>query len=127
MNRVVHFEVHADDPERAMTFYSRLFGWKFTKWAAPVEYWVIETGPRAEPGIDGGLLPRRQPIDGQAITAYICTTEVADLDHTMKAAQELGSAVALPKMPIPGIGWLAYLRDTEGNTFGIMQSDPRAK
>jgi predicted enzyme related to lactoylglutathione lyase len=127
MNRVVHFEIHADVPERAITFYSRLFGWKFTTWGGPVEYSMIETGPPTEPGIDGGLLPRRQPVDGQSVTAYICTIEVESLNHTMTTAQGLGATVVQPKMPIPGIGWLAYLKDTEGNTFGIMQADASAR
>lgn len=127
MNRVVHFEIHADDPERAITFYSRLFGWKFAKWNDPVKYWMIETGPEAETGIDGGLLPRRHPIDGQGVIAYICTIEIENLDQTIRTAQGLSATVVSPKMPIPGIGWLAYLKDTEGNTFGIMQSDANAK
>jgi predicted enzyme related to lactoylglutathione lyase len=127
MNRVVHFEIHAENLERAQKFYSGLFGWKFTKWNGPVDYWTIETGSKGEPGIDGGLVIRKGPIDGQSITAYVCTIEVANLDQIMKTAQEAGATIALPKMPIPGMGWLAYLKDTEGNIFGIMQADPSAK
>jgi predicted enzyme related to lactoylglutathione lyase len=126
MNRVVHFEIHAEDSQRAQNFYSRVFGWKFTKWNGPVDYWSIETGPKDQPGIDGGLVMRRGPIDGQAIIAYVCTTQVDNLDQTVKSAVEAGAGIALPKMPIPGIGWLAYLKDTEGNIFGIMQADPSA-
>jgi hypothetical protein len=127
MNRVVHFEIHVEDPARAITFYSTLFGWRFTKWDGQVEYWTIETGPKTEPGIDGGLLPRKGIIDGQAVIAYICTIEIDDLDQIMLQAQAMGAALALPKMAIPGIGWLAYLKDTEGNIFGIMQNDPAAQ
>jgi len=127
MNRVVHFEIHAEDPARAITFYSGLFGWKFTKWGESVEYWAVETGPKTEPGIDGGLLPRRGIVDGQAVIAYICTIEINDLDEIMKKAQAMGATIVLPRMAIPGIGWLAYLKDTEGNVFGVMQSDPNAQ
>jgi uncharacterized protein len=127
MNRVVHFEIHAEDPARAIAFYSGLFGWKFTKWDGSVEYWAVETGPKTEPGIDGGLLRRRGPVDGQAVIAYICTIEVNDLDQIVKKARAAGAALEVPKMAIPGIGWLAYLKDTEGNTFGVMQSDPTAQ
>ena len=127
MNRVIHFEIHAEDPQRAIRFYSGLFGWRFTKWNDQVAYWAIETGPTAEPGIDGGLLPRKGIIDGQAVIAYICTIEIKDLDQTMKKAQAAGGTVSAPKMAIPGIGWLAYLKDTEGNSFGVMQSDPNAR
>jgi len=38
-----------------------------------------------------------------------------------------GGSIALPKMPIPAMGWLAYGKDTEGNIFGVMQDDPTAK
>ena len=127
MNRVIHFEIHAGVPLRAIRFYSALFGWTFTPWGGGVEYWAIATGPATEPGIDGGLLPRRGPDEGRAINAYICTIEVADLDQILDTAQGLGASVYRPRMAIPGIGWLAYLTDTEGNTFGIMQSDPTAQ
>ena len=46
---------------------------------------------------------------------------------TSPAAKNSVERSALPKMPIPGVGWLAYLKDTEGNVFGLMQSDPSAK
>ena len=58
--------------------------------------------------------------------AYVCTVDVPALDDYLKKAQARGGAVAVPKMPIPGIGWLAYCKDTEGNVFGMMQSDPKA-
>jgi predicted enzyme related to lactoylglutathione lyase len=127
VNRVIHFEIHAEDPQRAISFYSGLFGWKFTRWSDQVEYWAVETGPKTEPGIDGGLLPRKGSIDGQAVIAYICTIGVRDLDQIVKTAQAAGGTVSAPRMAIPGIGWLAYLKDTEGNSLGVMQSDPSAR
>lgn len=128
MPRPVHFEIHADDPERAVRFYSNLFGWTFTKWDGPMEYWMIVTGPDSEPGINGGLMRRMgpPPASGQAVNAYVCTSMVTDVDVSVTHAVELGGIVALPKMPIPGMGWLAYVTDTEGNLFGMMQSDPTA-
>lgn len=126
MSRVVHFEIHAANPERAAAFYSKLFDWKFTKWAGPMEYWTISTGDPATPGIDGGLVRRMGEIDGQAVIAYVCTVDVANLDASVEAAVAHGGTVALPKMPIPGIGWLAYCKDSEGNIFGMMQNDPTA-
>jgi predicted enzyme related to lactoylglutathione lyase len=127
MNRVVHFEIHADDPERAKSFYSALFGWKITKWDGPIEYWLIETGPKTDQGIDGGMLRRRAPIDGLAVIAYVCTIDCENIEATMATAQKLGAAIALPKTAIPGVGWMAYLKDTEGNIFGVMQSDMAAR
>ena len=58
MPRVVHFEIHADDPERAISFYQSVFGWQFQKWEGPLEYWMIITGPEGTPGINGGLVNR---------------------------------------------------------------------
>jgi uncharacterized protein len=127
MSRVIHFEIHAGNPQRAIEFYEKLLGWKFQKWEGPVDYWLISTGPSDQPGIDGGLVLRRGEIDGQAVLAYVCTVDVSNLDDSVKAALASGGQLALPKMPVPGIGWLAYCKDTEGNIFGMMQSDPSAK
>ena len=125
MGRVVHFEIHADDTERAVKFYSSVFGWTFNRWEEN-PYWLIETGPRDTPGIDGGLLPRQGAIDGTAVIAFVCTVDVDDLDRTIASVQENGGTIVVEKQPIPGIGWLAYGKDTEGNTFGMMQSDEGA-
>jgi uncharacterized protein len=127
MPRVVHFEIHAANPERAVEFYSKLFDWKFQKWDGPMPYWLITTGPDTARGINGGLLPRHGEIDGQAVIAYVCTVDVENLDNYVAKAQALGAQMAVPKMPIPGIGWLAYIKDTEGNILGMMQNDPAAK
>ena len=126
MSRVIHFEIHAEQPERAVRFYTDLFGWEFAQWNGSVPYWIITTGPSDQPGINGGLVPRRGTIDGTAVLAFVCTVDVASVDDAVKKLVELGGTIALPKMPIPGVGWLAYGKDTEGNIFGVMQSDPTA-
>jgi predicted enzyme related to lactoylglutathione lyase len=59
MPRVVHFEIHADDPQRAIAFYSKLFGWEFNSWGGPMEYYLIKTGPEESRGIDGGMIRRQ--------------------------------------------------------------------
>jgi predicted enzyme related to lactoylglutathione lyase len=127
MGRVVHFEIHAENPQRAIAFYKGLFGWEITKWDGPMDYWMIRTGPKEHPGIDGGMVLRRGIIDGTAVIAYVCTVDVAEIDAAVAKSQNLGGTIALPKMPIPGVGWLAYAKDTEGNIFGMMQRDPSAK
>ncbi len=129
MSRVMHFEIHADDPERAIKFYTAMFAWQIQKWEGPMPYWLITTGPKEEPGINGGLMKRMgpPPADGQAVNAYVCTVGVANLDASLATLAKAGGTVALPKMPVPGIGWLAYAKDTEGNIFGMMQNDPAAK
>jgi predicted enzyme related to lactoylglutathione lyase len=127
MSRVVHFEIHAENPQRAAAFYQGLFGWQFKKWDGPVDYWVIVTGPDNQKGINGGMIKRQGAIDGTAVIAYVCTVDTDNLDASMSKATQLGGQIALPKMPIPGIGWLAYVKDTEGNIFGMMQADANAK
>ena len=128
MPRVVHFEIHADDPDRAVAFYSGLFGWRLDKWDGPVDYWLVTTGPDTDRGINGGLVRRRgpRPSDGQPVNSYVCTVEVPDLDDRLVLAANLGAESAVPKMPIPGVGWLAYVKDPEGNILGLMQPDPSA-
>ena len=127
MPRVVHFEIHAGDPNRAVNFYQNLFGWTFQKWEGPMEYWLITTGPNDQPGINGGLVARQGEIDGNAVIAYVCTVDVENLDELVQKAVDNGGQIALPKMPIPGVGWLVYCKDTEGNIFGMMQNDPDAQ
>jgi uncharacterized protein len=129
MSRVVHFEIQAADPERAMRFYTDLFDWRFNKFAGPLDYWLIVTGSPDQPGIDGGLLRRNGPPpgEGQPVNAFVCTIDVPSLDACLSAARKRGATLAVDKMAVPGVGWLAYLKDTEGNIFGIMQSDPAAK
>ncbi len=80
-------------------------------------------------GIDGGLLPRKgsAPVEGTPVNAFVCTIEVASADEMVKKALDAGGSIALPKMGMPGVGWLAYCKDTEGNIFGLMQNDPNAK
>ena len=127
MPRVVHFEIHAGDPERAVNFYQTLFGWTFQKWEGPMEYWLVTTGPNDQPGINGGLVQRQGELDGQAVIAYVCTVDVSDIDASTQTATSNGAQVVVPKMPIPGMGWLVYCKDTEGNIFGMMQGDPSAQ
>jgi predicted enzyme related to lactoylglutathione lyase len=129
MARVVHFEIHAENPERAVKFYAAVFGWKFEKWGGPMEYWTICTGDPAARGIDGGLVRRRgpSPVEGQCVNSFVCTIDVTSVDATESAVKVNGGTVALPKMAVPTIGWLTYFKDTEGNIFGAMQRDANAK
>jgi predicted enzyme related to lactoylglutathione lyase len=128
MPRPIHFEIHAENPERAMRFYGELLGWTFNKWSDQ-PYWLVMTGDPKTPGIDGGLLPRRgpPPVDMQPVNAFVCTFGVSDLDAMVARLPALGGSVAVPRMAIPTVGWLAYAKDTEGNLFGMMQTDANAK
>ena len=122
MPRVVHFEISADDPERAISFYEKVFGWKIYKWEGPMEYWLVTTGEAGEPGIDGAIMRRVQNIDNTNNTI-----DVPDIDAYMEKIVKAGGKVVQPKQAVPGVGYSAILHDTEGNTFGLMQNDPDAK
>jgi uncharacterized protein len=129
MPRPIHFEIHAEDPQKAIKFYTGLFGWTFNKWQGPQDYWLIKTGEAGTPGIDGGLTPRRGPRPGptQPPNAFVCTVDVPNVDATMLKVGELGGKMVVPKMPVPTVGWLAFAHDPESNVFGMLQMDANAK
>lgn len=125
MKRVVHFEIHADDPTACARWYSDLFGWKVQEIPA-LSYWTVQTGEGA--GIDGGIVRRRgpKPAIGAPVSAFVCTIGTSDLDDDFKRALSAGGTEALPKFAIPGVGWGAYVIDPFGNIFGLHQTDAGA-
>ena len=127
MGRTVHFEIQASEPQALIEFYGKMFDWSFSKWEGG-EYWLVGTGEVGAPGINGGLLPRRgpRPEEGAAVNAFVCTVDVEDLDKSLALLKELKGTVAVPRMPVPGVGWLAYAKDPDGNIFGLMQNDASA-
>ena len=122
MPRVIHFEFPVDDPDRAVDFYKNVFGWEINKWDGPEDYWMITSGSEEEPGIDGALMRRQNPGQGP-----INTVGVPSVDDFISKITENGGEAVMPKMAIPTIGYFAYCRDTEGNVFGIMESDMSAR
>ena len=121
MPRVVHFEIPADDPERAVRFYSAVFSWQVEKWPGPTDYWLITTGSKDKPGIDGAILRRI----GES--KVVDTIDVPSVDEFIDKIKANGGEIAQPKMSVPGVGYVAYFQDTEGNIFGIIESDMSAK
>lgn len=131
MNRVVHFEIFAENPERAIHFYSSIFGWSFEKWeGASDEYWMLMTAPRgsAEAGINGGLLRRSTAVVASELgaNAFVCTVEVEDFDMVAGKILATGGKVVTPKYALPKMAWQGYFLDTEGNSFGLHQADQNA-
>lgn len=122
MNRVVHFELGAQDPTRAAAFYQSVFGWEIKKWDGPAEYWLVTTGPEGQSGINGGIMRHK---DGAPRT--VNTVEVASIEDAAAKVTAAGGQVVVPKMSIPGVGYLAYCVDTEGVLFGIHKADAQAK
>lgn len=121
MGRVAHFELSAENMDRAITFYREVFGWNIFKWDGPMEYWLVSTGDPSTPGIDGAIVSRdQQPVP------VINTINVDSIDDTIAKVTASGGTVMMPKGPVPGVGYLAYCTDSEGNAFGLMQADTSA-
>lgn len=126
MARVVHFEIQADQPERAISFYSSVFDWEFTRWSEDNDYWHIKTGSSDEPGIDGGLMKRPAPINGDSVIAFVCTVSVTPLKEYINRIVDAGGRIVVDRMALTGVGWISYAKDTEGNFFAIMEADRSA-
>ncbi len=137
MNRVVHFEIHADDLERAKKFYSTVFGWEMEQMGSEYgNYVVIKNGPGMdevakgvkiqEVGINGGMLLRNatKAPEGASPNAFVCIIGVDNIDTYMAKAEAAGAKAHTDKMDVPGVGLLRYYADTEGNVFGMLQPMP---
>ena len=122
MARLVHFEMNVKDIHKTISFYEDVFGWRFQKWDGPMDYWLIMTGDENEPGIDGGL-----GYAEEGFPKVINTIDVDDIDGVIKKVKGKGGEIVRAKHAVPGVGWLAYFKDSEGVMFGIMQNDPRSK
>ena len=120
-NRVVHFEIHAPEPEKFLDFYILLFGWQAEKWGDE-QYWQIITGPGQAPGIDGAVMKSR---DGQP--RVVNTIQVDSVDEYAERVPEAGGEVVVSKMAIPGVGYVIYCSDPGGAIFGLFQSDSQAE
>ena len=121
MPRVVHFEIYADEVERATKFYAEVFGWQIHKWDGPDDYWLAITGGDGEAGIDGAIRGRPQP--GAIGMNFI---DVESVDDYIAKIQANGGTLVRPKIHIPEVGYTAVCNDTEGNPVGLFQIDPTA-
>ena len=130
-NLVVHFEIHASEPQRLIEFYSELLGWTFEQFGE-MPYWSIATGEgsignvagSAGHGINGGLLQRRgpKPEIGASVQGCNIVIGVDDVDGLMRRGIELGGTEALAADDMPGVGRLGYLLDPDNNVFGLISS-----
>jgi uncharacterized protein len=127
---ICHFEIPSDDLKRAGAFYKELFGWEMQPWSpdgGEANIWMVKTVPSDEqgrpirPGVNGMLIKKMHPQ--HPFANYIHVESVAD--YAAKAAA-LGGEIALPKTPVPGMGYFAYIKDTEGNIIGLWELDPTA-
>lgn len=123
MGRVVHFEIPADDLDRAERFYTTVFSWKVQTFGNP-DYRMLITGDAAEPGINGALAARTGPSAPGSVGAWVCTVDVDNLGETEKTVLASGGSQVRDRAAIPGVGWVSYFTDTEGNLFNAMESRP---
>lgn len=121
MNRPVHFEILADNPELIAAFYKGLFGWEIKAWDGVGDpYWLVTTGAKEVPGIDGGIMGR------QFAQGVINTTEVPDLATALKKVASTGGKTLSEPHEIPEVGKFAYCADPEGNIFGLLEPPAQA-
>ncbi|HPX72368.1 MAG: Glyoxalase-like domain protein [Euryarchaeota archaeon ADurb.BinA087] len=122
MATIVHFDVPAENIERAKKFYSALFDWKFESFPEMQYHLITTTDVKGAPGVGGGMGKRMDP--SQRITNYFGVTSI---DAAMKQVKSLGGTVDMGKMAVPTMGYLATCIDTEGNPFGLWEEDAGAK
>jgi predicted enzyme related to lactoylglutathione lyase len=118
--QAVRLRIFANDPDRARAFYARVFGWSLPKGRRCC--WVITSGDDPRLSIDDS----DEIHDHHVGEVLLPTIHVANLDAATAAALAAGGEVLVPRIPVPGAGWLVYLADTEDNVIGIMQDDPDA-
>lgn len=123
VNEIVHFELDAEDINRAVKFYSSVFDWKIERWEGPMEYWMITMGKDAS-GIGGAIMKREERQSHKNRT--INTISVDSVDESIQKIRQNGGKVLSSKMPIPGIGFHAECLDTENNVFSILEQDKDA-
>lgn len=123
MPKVIHFEIPAENPKRAVDFYAKVFGWKLEKYGnQAINYWLATAGEEKELGINGAISGK-----DQMHPTTVNTIGVPSFEEAVKKIKAAGGQVLGPKMTVPNVGYMTYCKDTEGNIFGIMQTDPKAK
>lgn len=120
-----HFEIHVADVDAAKTFYSGLFGWKYTTMpeGEDMDYHLIEGSDIGTGfGVTGGMFRRMDTAHGAgtAVRGGTMTFEVDDCDATYAWALDNGGAEALPPTDMPGVGRFAYVEDGQGNIIGMI-------
>lgn len=118
-NHVAFFAIHADDVQRARSFYERVFGWRFEAWGPP-DFYLIRTDD--DPShIRGALHPRQEPLEGSGIRGFECSISVDSVDDAADRIRENGGRITHEKTSIPGIGWVANFEDPEGNRAAVVR------
>jgi uncharacterized protein len=126
MSQVAHFAINADDVDRAMRFYQKVFGWKFQAYGPPGFYMVDEKSATTTVSLRGSLQKRREIVPGVPMRGFECTIAVKDIQATRAAIESNGGKIAMPICTLAGIGQLLFFEDPEGNIAGALQYDSSA-
>lgn len=120
-NRVTHFEIACEHPEKSIEFFSLAFGWTFQQYGSE-HYWMATTGNTAQPGINGAIMKKRDPKQ-----PIINSISVENIEDTLARIESAGGRTVVAKTAVPSMGWIAYFADPEENIHGIWQDDNDAK
>jgi hypothetical protein len=115
-NHLTHFAVHAQNVERAKTFYEHVFAWKFISYGPP-DFCHIDTGGDSIQKIRGALQKRNAPVGG----GFECTFSVESIEETIKKVNANGGKILMEPHTIPNVGTLIKFEDTEGNILCAMK------
>jgi predicted enzyme related to lactoylglutathione lyase len=125
MDKIVHFEIPADDIARAKDFYSSSFGWQLDDMPGGMDYTIVRTVdvdeqqlPKEPGAINGGMMKRSSDTPSPVITI-----NVDSIDDSLKKVEAGGGSVVRPRQAIPGMGAFAYFKDTEGNVMGLWENE----
>ena len=127
MSQVAHFAINADDVDRALRFYEKVFGWKFQAYGPPGFYMVDERSAQTPVRLRGSLQKRREIVKGVPMRGFECTIAVDDIEATAAALEQNGAKIVMPICTLPGVGRLLFFQDPEGNLAGAMQYDTEAE
>ena len=125
MDKIVHFEIPADDIERAKNFYGSTFGWQLDDMTGGMDYTIVRTVevdeqqmPKEPGAINGGMMKRSSDTPSPVITI-----NVDSIDDSLEKVEAGGGSVVRPRQALPGMGAFAYFKDTEGNVMGLWENE----
>jgi uncharacterized protein len=120
-NPFVHVELNSPDPEKAKTFYAKLFQWQLDDMPNPAapdqSYTVIKVGE----GTGGGIM-RQVPHGPVGWIPYVL---VDDLRVATDKATSLGGKVMKDVTEVPDMGWFSIIQDPTGSIIGLWKANPK--
>lgn len=115
VNKVVHFELYAPHPERAVRFYENVFGWKVEQTSDNQDVWVVQSKDNSTRSRGNIYRSNEEP------SSEVNSIEVASIEEYAKKISQNGGKMVVSKVEVPGTGYLAYCLDTEKNLFGMLE------